>query len=1003
MEGERKQISVLFCDIVKSAALATELGPEGFHALINRFFKLAVDVVHRYEGTINQFMGDGFMALFGAPIAHEDHARRAALAALELRDREEVDVRIGINSGFVVVGPIGDDLSMDYSAFGDTIILGARLQEAAQPRQILMSGTTANLVQGYIATAPAAEVQVKERMVHPVRVIGRGSRSSRLDLAEQALSPFVGRDREIEVLRQALRLASTQGGQIVALVGEPGLGKSRLVLEFGREAAPTATILEGRCVSFGSRFPYLPLLDIVRRICDISLSDEAAIVKAKLHTTLDALALHEGDIPYLMYALDVSIKYSEFENLDPPTVKGRTFQAIRNLVVASAGRRPVALIIEDLHWIDPTSQEFLTEFSVDIEALPILLVGTFRTGYNTAWPDKSFARQEALRPLDPLASEQIVRTVLGHDDESALAIVAHGEGNPFFLEELARAVHDQITDEAEHVPRTIQEVLAARIDRLDDERKRAIQLAAVLGREFPLELMEAIWDGTGEPLEHIQQLKRLEFIHERLDAEERTFIFKHALTQEVAYDSLLEARRKQLHESAGRALQQIYGDRTDEHAELLAHHFQRSSDVERAIHYLQVANRRAAARNAIEEAYQYYRAARELLEKLPDTDENRRRRLKLVNDQTAEYHFGLRNQEYYDLLITHQPIVESLGDEGLLGGFYGQLGHRELVMFHDYNRAATTLERALELSDGAGNQHDAIFAETLLLWTDTMLGEYDRALRHREMARRKLASFYDSIGTNWTHAGAALVHAARGHWARAMAEADAGIAIGRQRSDAAIISFDFMTKSHCQSEQGDWAGALESARASLAAAPTPYFRGFGQLAMGRALCHLGQPEQGLQIQRAIISFLEEYRHLLGWIYFAPGLIEALIEADLRDEATALLDSVEDAAIRGPAPLFAGKCRRFRAELGQLPAGKLREGLSELRRIGADNELARSQATIARLEQQSGNAEAAKATMEEALAIFERLGTLEEPERARAFLLRCLHKEDGDKVKPGLGL
>jgi class 3 adenylate cyclase/tetratricopeptide (TPR) repeat protein len=985
MVGERKQVSVVFCDIVKSASLAADLGPEGFHALVNRFFKVALDAVHRYEGTINQFMGDGFMALFGAPIAHEDHARRAALAALELRDREEVDVRIGINSGFVVVGPIGDDLWMDYSAFGDTIILAARLQEAAQPRQILMSTASANLVQGYIATAPAAEVQVKERVVQPVRVIGIGPRSSRLDLAEQALSPFVGRHREIEVLRQALRMASTQGGQIVGLVGEPGLGKSRLILEFGREAAETATILEGRCVSFGSGFPYLPLLDIVRRICDISLSDEAGTVKGKLRATLEALALDGGHLPYLMYALDVSVKNSEFENLDPPTVKGRTFQAIRNLVVASARRRPVALIIEDLHWIDPTSQEFLTEFSSDIEAIPILLVGTFRPGYTTPWADKSVARQEALRPLDPLASEQIVRTVLGLSGESTLAIVARGEGNPFFLEELARAVHDQVTGEEEHVPRTIQEVLAARIDRLDNERKRAIQLAAVLGREFPLELMDAVWDGAGEPLEHIQQLKRLEFIHERLDAEQRTFIFKHALTQEVAYDSLLETRRKQLHESAGRALEHIYGDSADEHAELLAHHFQRSSDVERAIHYLQVANQRAAARNSIEEAYQYYSAARELLEKLPDTEENRRRRLKLVNDQTAEYHFGLRNQEYYDLLITHQLIVESLGDEGLLGGFYGQLGHRELVMFHDYNRAATTLEQALELSDGAGNQHDAIFAETLLLWTDTMLGEYDRALRHREMARRRLESFYDSIGTNWTHAGAALVHAARGHWARAMAEADAGIAIGRQRSDAAIISFDFMIKSHCQSERGDWAGALESAQASLAAAPTLYFRGFGQVVMGRALCHLGQQEQGLQIQRAIISFLEEYRHLLGWTYFAPGLIEALIEADSRDEATTLLDSVEDAVIRGPAPLFAGKCRRFRAELGQLPADKLREGFSELRRIRADNELARSLATLARLEQQSGNAEAAKAAMEEALAIFERLGTLEEPERARTFL------------------
>jgi class 3 adenylate cyclase/tetratricopeptide (TPR) repeat protein len=978
MEGERKQVTVLFCDIVKSSALAAELGAEGFHALVNRFFKVGLDAVHRYEGTVNQFMGDGFMALFGAPIAHENHARRAALAAIEIRDRTEVDIRIGINSGFVVVGPIGDDLWVDYSAFGDTIILAARLQAAAQPRQILMSDTTAHMVRGYITFTPAPEVRVKERSVQPIRVIGIGPRTSRLDLPEQALSPFVGRDREIAVLREALGLASTGSGQIVGLVGEPGLGKSRIVLEFGSEAATRSTVLEGRCISFGERFAYMPLLDLVRRICGISVADEPDAVEAKLRATTATLGLDNGCAPILVYALDVPGAHSELQDLDRPTVKGQIFRAMRDLLVACATRRPLAIIIEDLHWIDPTSGDFLADFSSDIETTPILLVGTFRPGYKPPWAAKSFARQEALRPLDATASEHIVRTILGPDGQSVSQIVSRGEGNPFFLEELSRSVQERASEEMPSVPHTVHEVLAARIDRLEDERKRALQLAAVIGREFTLEVMDAVWDGQDDPLAHLQELKRLEFVRERLDAEQRTFIFKHSLTQEVAYDGLLETQRQRLHEAVGKALEHIYGNRAEEHAELLAYHYQRSAETERAVHYLALANRRAADRNAIDEAYEYYRAARELYEKLPDNEQNRRRRVRLMLDQTREYHFRFRNQEYYDLLIAHEPMVRSLSDEGLLGAFYGQLGHREHVMLFDYKRATRTLHQALELCERADNQHDATFAETLLIWTNTMLAEYDRALGHREKVRKRLASSsYDSISTNFSHAGAALVHIDQGQWPAALAETDAGIAIGRERSDTTVVSFLLFIRSVVQLERGDPPGALESAQSSLAIAPTEYFRGFAQLMIARALGHMGQLEHSLRIQSALSSFFESYRHLFVWLFFAPGLIEDQIAAGGRDEARALLDRVEEAANRGPAPLYAGKCRRLRAELGQLPADKLREGLPELRRIGAENELARSLVTLARLEAQAGHSDAALAAKQEAHAIFERLGTIVE--------------------------
>jgi len=985
LEGERKQLTVVFCDIVGSSALASELGAERFHQFINRFSKLALDTVHRYEGTINQFLGDGFMALFGAPIAHEDHARRAALAAIEIRDRAEVGVRIGLNSGFVVLGPIGDDLWIDYMAFGDTVIHAARLQTAAQPSEILMSDATARLVSGYISSTPAPDVQIKERELHPIRVVGVGPRTSRLDLPDHALTPFVGRDREIGALRDALGTASGGSGQIVDLVGDAGVGKSRVIYEFVREASERATIIEARCLSYGREFPYLPLLEIVRDVCRVSVGDGPDSVAAKVRATLSELALDQVHAPFLLYALDALRDDSELQSVDRPTIQGRIFQALRDLLVAKARQRPLALVIEDLHWIDATSQELLTELSVHVQSAPILLICTFRPEYHPPWSGQSFTTEEALQPLDPAASEQIVRTILGTQGASVSSIVARGEGNPFFLEELSRSVQDGMASDTPSLPGSVHEVLAARIDRLDEDQKRALRLAAVVGREFSAEIIEALWDGRGQPLAHIHELQRREFVNERPDTERRTFMFKHALTQEVAYDGLLQSQRQELHEAVGRTLEESYGEHADEYAELLAYHFRRSPDTERAVQYLELANRRAADRNALEEAYEYYRAARELSERLPDTETNRRRRVRLVLDQTREYHFRFRNQEYYDLLIAHEPIVRSLGDEGLLGGFYVQLGHREFVMSTDYRGARARLETALDLCDRAGNRDDATFAESLLIWVNMGLGDYERALSHRERVRGRLRSSYTSIATNFSHAAAALVHTAQGQWDAALGETEAGIAIGRERSDATIVSFLSMVRSDSQMERGDWVGGMESAQASLAAAPTEYFRGFAQLVLARALFHLGQPQQGLQIQGAIVGFLETYRHVFGWLYFAPALIEEQIAAGAHDDATSLLDRVQDYAKRCPAPRIYGKCCRLRAELGQLPIQRLRESLAELRRIRSENELALSLATLGRLERQAGNIDAAWEATQEALAIFERLDTLEQPERARAYL------------------
>lgn len=421
IEGERKQVSVLFCDIVRSSALAAELGPEEFHLLIDRFFRMALAEVHRYEGTINQFLGAGFMALFGAPIAHEDHARRAVLAALGITSRAEVSIRIGINSGLVVVGSIGDDLRMDYSAFGDTTVLAARLEAAAAPGAVLVSQRTAGLVGGYFELEEVTPVQVKERTVRPLRVTSLGTRAGRLTSGDK-LSPFTGRERELAELRRALDIAIGGEGQVVGLAGDPGLGKSRLALEFRRIAEPCATVLEGRCLSYGASIPYLPLFDLVRNSCGVTTSDSPDQVATKIELRVKGLGLDVPVAHYLQHAFGVTSGDPGLAGLDPQAIRAGTFDALCQLLVAEAGHGPLVVLVEDLHWIDQTSQDFLNEFTGELRSVPVMLLDTYRPGYSPPWIRKSFATQLALRPLPPAAA--LAGNFTGESGGRALASLA---------------------------------------------------------------------------------------------------------------------------------------------------------------------------------------------------------------------------------------------------------------------------------------------------------------------------------------------------------------------------------------------------------------------------------------------------------------------------------------------------------------------------------------------------------------------------------------------------
>ncbi len=987
IEGERKQVSVVFCDIVRSPELAAQAGPEEYHRVVDSFFALALAEVHRYEGIVNQFLGDGFMALFGAPIAHEDHARRAALAALAIKERSEIDVRIGINSGSVVVGAIGDDLRMDYTASGDTTVLAARLHGAARPGDVLVSTAAAGYLRGYFDLQETEPVTVNERTVQALRVIGRGPRTSPIDEAHQQLTPFSGRHEELESLRQALCSAAGGQGRVIGISGEPGLGKSRLAHELRLAAEEDTVALQGRCLPFGTAVPYLPILDLVREACGIAPEDDRESVAAKISATLEELRLDPDSRRYLHHALDVTSGDAQLVALEPATLKGRTFEALRRLLLAKASR-PLLVVIEDAHWIDRTSEEFLTELVDELPSVPALLLATYRPGYNPPWLGKSFVTQIALRPLSREAGEQIVAAILGDANDATERIVGRGEGNPFFLEELARAAQQETGSRSDgSIPTTVQDVLAARIDGLDAGGKSAVRVASVLGREFSLDLIESVWDGDGALLPALDELKRREFLHEQHGGTERTFVFKHALTRDVAYDGLLKDRRQSLHARAGAAVERSYAGRLHEKYELLAFHYSRSSERERAADYLELANRKASAQHAMEEALGYFYEALAILEDLPDSEDNRRRRLTLVLDQTGGFHYLHRHEDYYELLLRHEPLALEQSDSGLLGAFYGRLAHRQMV-FGEYEQGRETASQALELCERSGNHEHAAHACNQVQWAHMLLGEYGRAHRYAERALKHLAVSFDPMAYMYAQAGAALTHMMAGRWEAALHEVDEAVATGTERSDAGMVSFCNAIGAQVCVEKRDWATAIDYGNAAKETAPTVYFRGFAFGFTAPALCHTGAVDEGLAILEQIVPMAKAARHEMAWSFLAPRLADAYVTAGDYVRAHQTLLEIHGAATRSGANFFLGASGRRLGEVA-LAQGDAEEAvrwlepaIQTLRTSGSENELGLALGALGHAKRLTGNDMEAAAIAQEALAILDRLGTLEEPDRLR---------------------
>jgi class 3 adenylate cyclase/predicted ATPase len=654
LEEERKQITVLFADMKGSLELLADRDPEEARKILDPVLEHMMDAVHRYEGTVNQVMGDGIMALFGAPLAHEDHAVRACYAALDMQavlrryasevrrtQGVKVQVRIGLNSGEVVVRAIANDLHMDYTAVGQTTHLASRMEQLADPGAILLTGETLRLVEGYIEVKPLGPVPVKglDAPVEVYEMVAAGPHRSRLQAAAaRGLTRFVGRDAELEQLRLALDRATAGHGQVVAIVGEPGVGKSRFVWEVVHSHRTHGwLIVQAGSVSYGKATLYLPVVHLLKGYFKIQDRDDERQVREKVIGKL--LALDETlkpTLPALLALLDVPIEDPQWKTLDPPQRRQRTLEALKHLFLRESQVQPLLIVFEDLHWIDQETQTLLDMLVEDLPAARALLLVNYRPEYHHNWGGKTHVTQLRLDPLPQESTKELLDALLGTApalQPLARHLIERTGGNPFFSEESVRALVETGVLVGEPgayrlanpfqptlVPPTVQAVLAARIDRLPPDGKRLLQAASAIGPDVPFFLLKAVAEMPEDALQRaLAHLQSAGFLYETSHSPDVEYTFKHALTHEVVYRGLLQERRRTLHGRIVNALEAMYADRLGQHVERVAHHAVQGRLWERAVRYLRESGVKAAERSAHREAIEFFEQALEAVGHLPET------------------------------------------------------------------------------------------------------------------------------------------------------------------------------------------------------------------------------------------------------------------------------------------------------------------------------------------------------------------------------------------------
>ncbi len=984
-DGERKQVTVLFADVMGSMDLAEQHDPEEWRRIMQGFFSILADEVHRFEGTVDKFTGDGIMAVFGAPVAHEDHARRACFAALrmlddiseyaaELRRKHGLNfsARIGINSGEVIAGAIGED-DGGYTAVGHTVGLAQRMEALAEPGKAYLTEAAADLAHGYFELDDLGEFEIKGAS-KPVRVFelaGVGSARSRLDLSrERGFSRFVGRSEEIAVLEAALDRAKAGEGAAVGIVAEPGVGKSRLCHEFAERArASGIEVFECQAQAHGREIPFMPVLQMLRAYFDIADSDPERIVREKIAGR--ALLLDPDfaeDLPLAFDFLGVPDPDHPLPQLSAEARNRALRGVVCGLIRAPKRRHPIVTIVEDLHWIDNASAVLLGELLGSVEGTQTMAIVNFRPEYTPPSAGPAGYCEISLQPLGPADTRELLRDLAGEDPSlDGLGELIHGrtDGNPFFIEEIVRALAEGGSLEGERgayklarpvedagVPASVQTVLAARIDRLDPGAKRLLQVASVAGKEFDertLRLAANLEKAEIDPL--LCDLTEAGFLYETELYPERVFAFRHPLTREVAYGSQLAEQRAATHAATARAMVELSSDRHDELAALIAHHMEEGGELREAARW----SARAAYWTGTSRPHDAQRLWRRVMELVEDLDEDEETMALAIASRLLQLQFawrlGMDSGEEERLVAEAEEIATRAGDRHSLA----MLGLATSARPGTPHEAKAWLEGVAEtnrLADESDDLHLRIAVRAAGAYAFLCAGDFDgfegaldAVLELAGDNRHAGAGIVIGSPVAWATMGKGLVRRERGDIDEAEELFNAALAIATEEGDPETASWTRSNLSLMLAMRGEVEAGIALARRNCELTE----RLGDVFSQSLALANLGAAQLAAKDYADALGSIEQAERLYREAMDSGGEMEAW-RAAIRAEALLGVGRVEEAV---ELARWASEIARERGMLWSLP-------------------LALQVLALARAE---AGLEGADKALEEAAAIAEKTGAL----------------------------
>jgi class 3 adenylate cyclase/tetratricopeptide (TPR) repeat protein len=1039
IEGERKMVTALFADIKGSTELMEDLDPEEARTIVDPALRIMIEAVDRYGGHIVQSTGDGIFALFGAPIAHEDHPQRALYAALRIQDELRrysakvvgkggmpIEARIGAHTGEVVVRSIATSAGhVEYTPIGHTTNLASRMQAVAPTGSVAISEATRRLVEGYFqlkARGPTLVKGVSEPVsVH--EVIGLGPLRTRLQRsASRGYTKFVGREREMEVLKHAAERARSGHGQLVAALGEPGVGKSRLLFEFKAMAQSGCLVLEAYSVSHEKASAYLPVIDLFKGYFKIATEDGDRARREKINgkvLTLDRSL--EDVLPYLFGLLGVVEGDDPLAQMDGQIKRRRTLEAIKRILLRESMNQPLMVIFEDLHWVDDQTQALLNLLADSIGTAKILLLVNYRPEYWHQWGSKTYYTQLRLDPLGKESADEMLLALLptspasadeaadadrersgadihvgervrATDDLAALKrlIIERTEGNPFFMEETVQVLLDEgalvrdgtavkLTRPVSElkIPPTVQGILAARIDRLAPDTKELLQTLSVIGREFPMSLIRAVVPKSDDELNRmLGDLQLAEFIYEQPAVGDTEYIFKHALTQEVSHNSVLLERRRQLHERIGGAIETVFTANLEDHLAELAHHYSRSANRAKALEFLHRAGEQAIKRASYSEAESYFATALELVLAMPESPERDAGELRLRSSFVPALAVtkGVGAPELLEMNLRARALAEKTGN---LPELVHQLwvAVRYGIARGDYLSAPVLADEALETAQREGSAISLGLAHQTSLMARFFLGDFAGAEERFERG----CAFFEAPGS--LPIGALTVAFGHGSW-------NAWIT---GHADAARERHERMRRIKEVAQRDPWVTALaqilaadlhamlrEFARAEALAGEalaSVEEHGFPDLAirartpLGLARAELGRSAEGIGLLRQALASATKSGSRSFQI---TRVLTYLAEAQALDGAVAeALRTIEDALRANPQELFLRpETLRVRGELrlrqgdSGLAEADFREAISLAQKLGAKAWELRATTSLARLLRDSSRRDEAHAMLAE---------------------------------------